>query len=362
MMNNSKVLVALSGGVDSSACVVLLQRAGYEVEAAVLDLFPGAQATVEAAQETAERLGVRLHVVREHDAFHRNVVLPFCEEYRAGRTPNPCILCNPTTKFHFLMKTADELGIGQVATGHYARIERAQIGGADAWLLQRAGFLPRDQSYMLYRLGQSTLSRLILPLHSLAKDEVRRIAAEAGLPAADKPDSQEICFIPEGNYASYIEKLLGPLPGGDLIAPDGSVCGRHKGILHYTVGQRKGLGVALGRPVFVSHIDAAQNRVYLAEAGQEYAGAVELINCVTHPALALAGRSETGSCRVEVKIRSMARPVPAYLTLLESDRARLEFDEPQRAPAPGQSAVCYCGDTVAGGGLIDHSFAGTDDE
>lgn len=355
-----RVLVALSGGVDSSVCVHLLRKQGCDVSAVVLDLSPAHAPTVAAARETAELLGVPLTVVREHALFEQSVVEPFCREYRAGRTPNPCILCNPAVKFRLLLRTADELGITHIATGHYAAMRAEQDAQGDVrFLLGRAAFLPRDQSYMLYRLGQDVLSRLILPLQAFAKDEVRRIAAAAGLPCAARPDSQENCFIPDNDYPAFIEARCGALAAGDFIAPDGTPCGKHSGILHYTVGQRKGLGVALGRPVFVRRIDAAENRVYLADAGQEYAAGVTLTDCVLQRHPLLDGLSAGGGLRCTVKIRSMAQPVPATVTLLAGGGARLAFDAPQRAPAPGQSVVWYAGDDVLGGGFIAEVFPAT---
>jgi len=345
--NGKKVLVALSGGVDSSACVYLLQKAGYSVEAVVLNLFPAAAPTVAAAQQTADLLGIKLHVVTEHETFLHNVILPFCEEYRTGKTPNPCVMCNPSTKFHFILKAADELGFDYIATGHYASVEHMVKDGEEHYLLKKADFLPRDQSYMLYRLGQDVLSRLLLPLQHLAKDAVRAVAAEAKLPCATKPDSQEICFIPDNNYPAYIENLLGKAPEGDFIAPEGKPCGRHKGILHYTVGQRKGLGIALGRPVFIKSIDAETNRIYLADSGDEYASGVLLHSCVVHPHPVLADTTHLG-----VKIRSVAKEAPATVTLLPDGGARVMFDTPQCAPAPGQSVVWYHEDYVVGGGFI----------
>ena len=356
--DSRRVLVALSGGVDSSVCVHLLRQDGFEVEAVVLDLSPAHATTVEAARETAGLLGVTLHVVRDYATFEQSVVEPFCSEYRAGRTPNPCILCNPTTKFRLLLHEAQRLGFPHIATGHYASVRAVQASPGDRrWLLSRADFIPRDQSYMLYRLGQEVLSRLLLPLQNRAKDEVRRIADEAGLPCAKRPDSQEICFIPDNDYPAYIEARGGALPEGDFIAPDGRPCGRHRGILHYTVGQRKGLGVALGRPVFVSRIDAAENRVYLANAGDEYAPGVLLGSCVLQRHPLLDGLTPGSELRCAVKIRSMAQPVPATVALLSPECAEVRFDEPQRAPAPGQSVVWYHGDDVLGGGLIEAPLA-----
>lgn len=338
-----RVLVALSGGVDSSVCVLLLQRAGYEVGGLVLRLSPCHESAVRAASQAAQALGIPLYMAAEEELFTQNVILPFDREYRRGRTPNPCVICNPTTKFALLNKKARELGYGKTATGHYAGIVRRD----GRCLIRRAGCLSRDQSYMLYRLTQEQLSTLLLPLEALPKDEVRALAREAGLPCASSPDSQEICFIPDNDYPGYLERHFGPMPAGDFISPEGIPCGKHKGLLHYTVGQRKGLGVALGRPVFIRSMDAATGRIYLADSGQEYAGGVLIEDC-RWPAF----EGLKAPFRCGVKVRSMAKEAPALVTPLEGNRARVEFDTPQRAPAPGQSAVCYDGELLLGGGLI----------
>lgn len=344
---SKRVLVALSGGVDSSAAVCLLQEQGYQAEGMVLCLSPAHESTVEDAKLSAEALGIPLHIVREEALFTREVITPWAELYRAGKTPNPCILCNPAVKFALLAQTADKLGIHWLATGHYAGVKPTPEGT----LLLKAGFLPRDQSYMLHRLPQAVLSRMIFPLNQLSKEEVRAIAAGRRLACAQKPDSQEICFIPDNDYIGFLERNCGTMEPGEFISPEGQVCGRHQGIFRYTVGQRKGLGIALGRPVFVKRIDPQTNRIYLADAGQEYARAIVTEQCRwVLPAFA----KPCFECGV--KIRSMAKEVPARITLLEGGCFRAEFLEPQRAPAPGQSAVLYQGDMVLGGGFITEVF------
>ena len=216
------------------------------------------------------------------------------------------------------------------------------------YLLKKAKFLPRDQSYMLYRLSQDQLSMLYLPLEGMSKDQVRAIAVQAGLPCAAAPDSQEICFIPDNDYPAYIEARFGKMPEGEFISPDGTVCGRHKGLLHYTVGQRKGLGIALGRPVFIKSMDPQTNRIYLGDAGEEFAAGVLLRDCRWIPFEQPAQPFEAGA-----KIRSMAKEAAAQIIPLPNQSARVLFDVPQRAPAPGQSCVLYDGDYVLGGGYIE---------
>ena len=342
MLNRQRVLVALSGGVDSTVCVHLLKQQGYDVTGLVLKMSPAHEETVRAAEESAASLGVPLYVRDMSDLFQKQVIDYFAAEYMRGRTPNPCVVCNPLVKFKALADTADELGIKWIATGHYARVE--QSGGET--LLMRGVSPKRDQSYMLYRLGQPVLSRLLLPLAELEKDEVRAIAAGLGVSAADKPDSQENCFIPDNDYAGYIERHYGKSKGGVFISPEGKPCGRHAGILHYTVGQRKGLGIALGRPVFIREIDPKSGNIYLADSGKEYFSEILLEEVTT-----VSGRMPEPGV-VGVKIRSAAPLCPAFVTPLDEKHAKIVFDTPQRAAARGQSAVLYQGDTVLGGGFI----------
>lgn len=315
----------------------------------MLCLSPAHEQTVRDAELAARQLGIRLHVLHGEERFTQQVIAPFIAAYCAGRTPNPCIVCNPTVKFHLICQLGDELGFAHVATGHYASVRRADSG---RMLLMRAKCRRRDQSYMLYRLGQHQLQKLLLPLAALEKDEVRAIAAAAGLDCAHKADSQEICFIPDNDYAAYIEQAAGAQPSGELIAPDGSVCGHHHGLHRYTVGQRKGLGVALGRPVFVRQIDPDTRRVYLAEAGGEFSDTVRLTGCVYLP----FDRPQ-GPIRVQAKVRYAAPEAPATVYPTGEDTADVVFDSPQRAPAPGQSCVFYDGEMVVGGGFIADGFA-----
>lgn len=334
--------MALSGGVDSTVCVHLLIEQGYEVAGLVLKMSPAHEETVKAAEESAKSLGIPLYVRDLTDLFQRQVIDYFAAEYMRGRTPNPCVVCNPLVKFRSLADTADELGIKWIATGHYAGLER---NGTET-VLKRGASHKRDQSYMLYRLDQRILSRLLLPLASLEKDEVRTIATALGVSAAEKPDSQENCFIPDNDYAGYLERHYGKSKSGLFISPEGEPCGTHAGILHYTVGQRKGLGIALGRPVFIREIDPESGNIYLADKGKEYFSEILLEDVTT-----ISGRPlQPGE--VQVKVRSAAVPCDGVVTPIDAKHARVVFRTPQRATAKGQSAVLYQGDVVLGGGFI----------
>lgn len=347
--NNQKVLVALSGGVDSSVCVYLLQQKGYEVAGIVLKMSPAHEQTVKDAQAVATQLGIQLYVQDMTKQFEESVIEYFTHEYLQGRTPNPCIVCNPTVKFQALIEAADRYGYDYVATGHYANL----VHQDNKVLLARGTCKQRDQSYMLYRLGQRELSRLLFPLNQMEKTQVREIAKQAQLPSANKPDSQEICFIPDNHYTDYIESRTGCCPKGDFISPEGTVCGTHKGIIHYTVGQRKHLGIALGRPVFVKEIDPIQNRIYLANAGQEYYKKA-IINQLSYP----SGEPLSQPFEAYVKIRSVAPLAKAQIKPLEHETAEVIFSQPQRAVAKGQSIVMYDEqEIVIGGGFITEVFA-----
>ena len=339
-----RVLVALSGGVDSAVAAALLLEKGYEVAGATMRLDPNSpdDATRD-AREVAEKLGIPFYEFDLRDRFVQEVIEPFCDRYLEGQTPNPCVLCNRTVKFGAFWEKAKALGFEFMATGHYARVTQDETG----FHLLRADSA-KDQTYVLYSLTQAVLSHLLLPLGELPdKDTVRRIAAERGLAAADRPDSQEICFIPDQDYARFIlERRQADIPEGDFVDPQGRVLGRHKGLIHYTIGQRKGLGIALGERRFVVTLDAANNRVVLGDDQDCFAGALEAgeLNF-------LAGETPECPCRLTAKVRYSAQDQPITLTV-RGDKALVVFDTPERAVTPGQAVVFYRGDELIGGGTI----------
>ena len=336
-----KILVGISGGVDSACAVRLLMDGGHTVEAAVLVMHDYTE--LDAAREVAASLGVRLHEIDCRERFDRLIRSDFVAEYTAGRTPNPCIICNALVKFRILADTCRQLGFDAIATGHYARVVR--IG--DRYAVGCADDLKKDQSYMLYRLPQDVLSILMLPLAELTKPEIREYAASVGIPVAEKADSLEICFLPDGDYAAYVESVAGKSPEGDFIDENGKSLGRHKGIVRYTVGQRKGLGISLGARAFVTAIDPVKNTVTLSQNPTFYDKIY-----VTDAVFSGIGELDVGS-RIDalVKVRYTAPAVPVTAVYLGDGRAELSFCSPVKA-APGQSAVVYRDGAVLFGGFI----------
>ena len=344
-MASETCLVAMSGGVDSSAALHLLHQQGYECTGCMMLLTDGADPTD--ARAAAERAGIPFFAPDLRQEFRQSVITPFCEEYLAGRTPNPCIFCNRSMKFGTLLDLADVHGCRYLATGHYARISFDV--GSGRRLLRKAADESKDQSYVLYTLTQAQLARVLFPLGGLTKADARAAAAEAGFANAQKKDSQDICFVPDGDYAAFLTRFTGRmLPEGDFLDEAGRVLGRHRGILHYTVGQRRGMGIAAEYPLYVVKIDPENNAVTLGK--NESLFSKEL---TAHSVNLIAMDSVSGALRCTAKIRYRHREQPCTVWQTAPDTLRVEFDEPQRAITSGQSVVLYDGDTVLGGGIID---------
>lgn len=355
-MAKKRVLVAMSGGVDSSAAAALLLDQGYEVEGATMQIWQDlpdeekqrevgccSLSAVDDARRVAMKLGIRYHVFNFKDIFKREVIHPFIQEYLQGHTPNPCIMCNKVVKFEAFLARAMVLDFDYIATGHYARIAAEPTG---RWQLLKSRFGDKDQTYALYTLTQEQLCRLLLPVGDMEKPAIRGYAVEKGLPVAHKPDSQDICFVDDGNYGSFIESQGYSLAPGDFVDREGHVIGRHQGIARYTVGQRKGLGQAFGKPMYVVQIDAQKNRVVLGENQDLMTTSIYVKNPHFIPFDTLKGEM-----RVTAKIRYNAKEDSATIRP-EDGGIRLLFDRPQRAATPGQAAVFYDGERVVGGGTI----------
>lgn len=348
MKNRKKVMLGMSGGVDSSVAAMLLLEEGYEVTGVTMKLRPdeGCRSLddVADARRVAAQLGIPHHVLNFTDLFAEKVMDYFVAAYQAGETPNPCIACNRHVKFGALLQKALSMGFDYIATGHYAVIEQGENG---RWLLRKSP-AAKDQSYVLYHLTQEQLSHTLMPLGKFSKGEARELAERRRLAVARKPDSQEICFVPDKDYAGFLERYTGnKAPAGDFVDGEGNVLGRHQGITRYTVGQRKGLGISFGRPMYVAQIDAARNRVVLAEEGGQYRQSLTAGDLNFIP----FDRPES-PLRVSAKIRYQATPAPALLTMGPDGQAKLVFDQPQRSVTPGQAVVFYHGDLVLGGGII----------
>jgi len=376
------IAVAMSGGVDSSTVAAMLRAEGRNVIGLTMQLWnqrrlaghAGMPESVQGrccsiddvydARRVAETLGIPYYVVNHEERFERDVVRPFVEEYLAGRTPIPCSLCNNHLKFDQLLVVARQIGADQIATGHYAKVvfdERL-----NRWLLKRPADKSKDQTYFLFGLTQEQLSRTLFPLGGMTKPEVRELARKHNLVIAEKPDSQEICFVPGGDYKRFLEaylaeqgdrpariaeeKIAGEMVAGEMVTSDGKVIGEHAGVHNFTVGQRKGLGVATGSPLYVIQIKNDTRQVVVGKDEELYSRTLRAcrVNLISTAEL-------REPMRVAVKIRHKHQPAPAIIESAGPDEVRVTFDEPQRALTPGQAAVFYDGDIVVGGGWIENS-------
>jgi tRNA-specific 2-thiouridylase len=356
-VSGERVVVALSGGVDSSVAAALLVEAGCDAIGVTLHLAGESSrccslADADDARRVAERLGIPFYVANETERFRREVTLAFADAYLAGRTPLPCVTCNSRFKFHHLLARARVFGAAAVATGHYARVDGDPATGL--LRLRRAADAAKDQSYFLYELGQPQLAAARFPLGELRKAEVRAHARRLGLATAEKPESQEICFVPDGDYVRVVEQLRpGALPGeGEIVDESGRALGRHGGIHRFTVGQRRGLGLASDRRLYVTRLDAARNRVVVGDADALGARGARLAR-----ASWVAGSPPPAPVRASVRVRSHHAGAEATVEALPDGGARVAFDAPVAAVAPGQSAVFYAGEYVLGGGPIAEALA-----
>ncbi len=360
-MTKSRVAVAMSGGVDSSVAAALLLEQGHDVVGITMNLFSllrefctdeslkscCGRGAIEDANRVAAKLGINHYLLDLKKPFEELVVADFLEEYRQGRTPNPCIRCNQYIKFDVLMKRASRLDADFLATGHHGRIEEDKSTGR--FHLKKGRDSEKDQSYFLYTMTQEQLSKTLFPIGNLTKTEVRAKAEELGLPVAQRPESQEICFIPDNNYVRFLkEKIPGAFQPGPIVDENGQVLGEHSGIIHFTVGQRRGMGISAPHPLYVLDINPRNNTVVVGPNESLYKRHLRAssINWISKTAV-------TGSLSVNAKIRYKHRESKAELEMLESGEACVNFDKPQRAITPGQAVVFYDSKGVVGGGTIE---------
>ena len=345
----NRVFAAMSGGVDSSVAAYLLLQEGYDVTGATMTLYrpsgeTGDTQDVTDARAICDRLGIPHVTYDMGEVFRRRVIEDFIKVYEEGGTPNPCVTCNKTVKFGALWEAVSADGADRIATGHYARIRK----DGDRTLLCKAADEGKDQSYFLWQLPRELLPHILFPLGEMTKSDIRALAACQGFETAHKSDSQDICFVPDGDYAGFMGGYTGKTPAeGDFVDTDGRILGRHRGIIHYTIGQRKGLGIALGAPAFVCGKDPATNRVVLGKNEDLFTREVHLtdVNLLSVDAIDVP-------MAVTARIRSTHRGDSATVVMTGENTATVLFDTPQRAVCPGQSCVFYCGDVVVGGGII----------
>lgn len=359
-MSSKKVMLGMSGGVDSSVAAAILLQQGYEVIGVTLQIWQDLDeeakrseggccslSAVDDARRVANKLGIPYYVLNFKDIFNKTVIEYFKEEYFKGRTPNPCIACNRHVKWQAMLDKAVSMGIDYIATGHYAKVE--QDPGSGRYILRKSVTDKKDQTYALYNLTQDQLSRTLMPVGDYSKERIREIAKELGLGVASKPDSQEICFISDNDYGKFLsENTDKKIVPGKFTDTKGNVLGTHKGLVHYTVGQRKGLGIAFGKPMFVVALDVENNRVILGDNEEVFSHSLTAsdLNFISI-------EKPVDGMKANAKIRYSAKEAPATIRVIDGQKVRVEFDEPQRAITPGQSVVFYHGDIVVGGGTID---------
>lgn len=357
-MAKERVVVGMSGGVDSSVAAYLLKEAGYDVVGVTMQIWQKedddtvsanggccGQSAVEDAARVASRIGIPHYVMNFRDEFQEKVIQYFMDEYLAGRTPNPCIACNRYVKWESLLQRSLQIGADYIATGHYARIAKLPNG---RFAIQRSATAAKDQTYALYNLTQDQLSHTLMPVGDYEKGRIRQIAEEIGLPVAHKPDSMEICFVPDQDYARFISENSGHVvPEGNFVTTDGKVIGRHKGITHYTVGQRKGLNLSMGKPVFVVEIRPETNEVVIGDNQDVF---TDRLRCSNLNFMSVEDIHE--DTPVVAKIRYNHQGAKAVVRKTGADEVEVVFEEPVRAVTPGQAVVFYDGDYVLGGGTI----------
>jgi tRNA-uridine 2-sulfurtransferase len=338
-----KIAVAMSGGVDSSVAAVLLKEQGHEVIGLTMQLVTHGSSAINDARSTAEVIGIKHYTADFHDLFSREIIDYFCREYSLGRTPNPCVLCNRLIKFGALWEKAAELGVDYIATGHYAQIERE----GDNIYLKKGADAKKDQSYFLCRLTQEQLRHVLFPIGHLTKTEVKIIAQEKGLPAASRPESQEICFIPDNDHAAFVKNYLAESPPGPIIDGRGNILGKHRGIASYTIGQRHGLGIAAAEPLYVTALDAERNAIVVGTKEDTYSA-----DLIATDLNWIKGDMPEPTVCLKAKVRYRHAEASVTIKSLDENHLYVNFAEPQMAVTPGQTIAFYNGDTVMGGGTI----------